>query len=186
MEEPLAFTALNDFIFCPASIYYHGLYDGVENLLYTGESQLKGKASHKNIEENTWTRSDVICALMVFTERYGLYGKIDKYYPKTYELVESKRQIKTIYDGYIFQLYAQFFAMRESGYAVEKLYLYSIVDHKKYPVLLPSEDLVMLGKFESLLDEMRSFSLASFKPLNCEKCCNCIYSPACKWGDYID
>lgn len=186
MEEPLAFTALNDFIFCPASIYYHGLYDGIENLLYTGESQLKGKASHKNIEENTWSQSDVLCALMVFTERYGLYGKIDKYYPKQRELVESKRQVKRVYDGYIFQLYAQYFAMQESGYEVDKLYLYSIVDHKKYPIELPTEDSQMLGKFESLLEEIHSFSLKDYKPPNSEKCRNCIYSPACKWGDYSD
>lgn len=182
MEEPLQFTALNDFIFCPASIFYHGLYDGVESLLYTGKAQLKGKSAHQNIEENTWSQSDVVCAQLVFSESYGLVGKIDKYYPKTKELVESKRQIKTIYDGYIFQLYAQYFAMKESGYEVLKLFLYSIVDHKKYPIDLPEDNPEMLSKFESLVDEIRSFSLSEFYPTNIEKCRNCIYAPACKWG----
>lgn len=182
MEDPLQFTTLNDFVFCPASIYYHGLYDGIENLLYTGHAQLRGKSAHKNIEENTWTQSDVICAQKVYSDRYGLIGKIDKYYPKTKHLVESKRQIKQIYDGYIFQLYAQYFAMTESGFEVSSLFLYSIVDHKKYPILLPEQNPDMLSKFEDLIDEIRAFDLSDFRPSNVEKCRNCIYSPACKWG----
>lgn len=182
MEEPILFTVLNDFIFCPASIYYHGLYEGVENLLYTGTNQLKGKSAHKNIEDDTWSKSSVICAQTVYSERYNLLGKIDKYYPDSATLVESKRQIKHVYDGYIFQLYAQCFAMRDEGFRVSSLFLYSIVDHKKYPIDLPEKNLSMLGKFERILDEIRSFSLGSFVPTNLEKCLNCIYSPACKWG----
>jgi CRISPR-associated protein Cas4 len=183
MEDPIAFTTLNDFLFCPASIYYHRLYEGVENLLYTGEKQLKGAKAHEHIEENSWSQSNVICALMVYSDKYGLVGKIDKYYPEKACLVESKRQIKHIYDGYIFQLYAQYFAMKESGYNVERLYLYSIVDHKKYPIKLPKEDKEMLAKFESLINQIHSYDLGEFKPTNIEKCLNCIYSPMCKWGE---
>ena len=87
MEELIPFTMLNDFIFCPASIYFHKMYDGVENLLFTGEKQIAGKALHKKIDDNTWTQSDVICSQSFESRKYGLYGKIDKYYPKKKTLV---------------------------------------------------------------------------------------------------
>lgn len=34
MENPINITMLNDFIFCPLSIYYHNLYDDMETSLY--------------------------------------------------------------------------------------------------------------------------------------------------------
>lgn len=33
---------LNDFVFCPVSIYFHSLYLGVERNLYQGKSQING------------------------------------------------------------------------------------------------------------------------------------------------
>lgn len=182
MEQPISFTTLNDFVFCPASIYFHNLYEGVNNLLYTGVKQIKGKAAHKNIDDDTWSKSDVICSISVYSHTYDLMGKIDKYYPKTKELVESKRTIKTVYDGYVFQLYAQYFAMQDSGYEVEKLTLYSITNNKKYPVKLPCDNKEMLKKFEGNLKAIRNFNLNDFKPTNVEKCQNCIYINACAWG----
>ena len=182
MEELIPFTMLNDFIFCPASIYFHKMYDGVENLLFTGERQIAGKALHKKIDDDDWTQSNVICGRMFESTEYGIYGKIDKYYPKTKTLVESKAQISNIYDGYMFQLYAQCFGCREAGLVVEKLELYSIKDNKKYPVDLPEEDSEMLDKFENLIEAIRSFDIESFKQSNVAKCDNCIYSNACAWG----
>ena len=174
---------LNDFIFCPASIYFHKMYDGVENLLFTGEKQLTGKALHKKIDENKWTQSDAICGRMFESTKYGLYGKIDKYYPSTGTLVESKAKIVKIYDGYVFQLYAQCFACREADLIVNKLELYSIKDNKKYLVELPENDIGMLRKFEILIKEIREFDIGSFKQQNVSKCKSCIYVNACAWGD---
>ncbi len=182
MEELIPFTMLNDFIFCPASIYFHKMYDGVENLLFTGEKQLSGKAAHKKIDDDEWSQSDVICARMFESTQYGLYGKIDKYYPKTKTLVESKAKITSIYDGYIFQLYAQCFACRDSGLDVEKIELYSIKDNKKHPVALPEDDPEMLSRFERLVEEIHTFRVESFRQTNSTKCDNCIYSNACAWG----
>lgn len=184
MEEPIAFSLLNDFIFCPASIFYHGLYNGVDKIVFTGEKQIAGTYVHKRIDEAEWPESEVLCACSVYSEKYGLYGKIDKFHLKSKELVESKNKIKNIYDGYVFQLYAQYFALCECGHCVKKLSLYSISDNKKYPISLPENDQVMLGKFEKMLDTMRSFNLEDFKPSNSNKCQNCIYSFACEWGDF--
>lgn len=182
MEELIPFTMLNDFIFCPASIYFHKMYDGVENLLYTGQKQMTGKALHKKIDNDEWTQSDVICGRMFESIKYGLYGKIDKYYTKTKTLVESKAKITNIYDGYVFQLFAQCFACRESGLEVNRIELYSIEDNKKHPIKLPENDLVMFGKFESLIEDIRKFDISEFKQANISKCGNCIYSNACAWG----
>ncbi len=182
MEELIPFTMLNDFVFCPASIYFHHMYDGVENLLFTGKKQLKGKKLHKNIDDNSWSQSDAICSRSYVSQKYGLYGKIDKYYPKTEELVESKAKIIKVYDGYIFQLYAQYFAMTECGIAVKKLSLYSIENNKKIAVDLPVDDEEMLKNFENLIEEIRAFSIDDFKAKNIEKCKQCIYSNACSWG----
>jgi CRISPR-associated exonuclease Cas4 len=182
MEELIPFTMLNDYIFCPASIYFHKMYDGVENLLFTGEKQITGKALHKRIDEDDWTQSDVICGRMFESAKYGIYGKIDKYYPKTKALVESKAKILNVYDGYVFQLYAQCFACREAGLIVDKLELYSIKDNKKYPISLPEDDPTMLNKFEALIEDIHSFNIETFEAANKAKCDNCIYSNACAWG----
>lgn len=182
MEELIPFTMLNDFIFCPASIYFHKMYDGVENLLYTGEKQINGKSLHKKIDSNEWTQSNVICGRTFESTKYGLYGKIDKYYSQTGTLVESKAKISNIYDGYVFQLYAQCFACRESGLDVNKLELYSIQDNKKFPVDLPENNFSMLNKFENVISNIHTFSIETFIQENQLKCANCIYSNACAWG----
>lgn len=184
MEEPIAFSLLNDFIFCPASIFYHGMYDGVDKMVFTGKKQIAGTYAHKRIDDAQWPENEVLCACSVYCEKYGLYGKIDKFHLKTGELVESKNKIKNIYDGYIFQLYAQYFALCESGYTVKKMSLYSISDNKKYPIPLPEDDPAMLSKFENMLSAIRSFDLNGFKPSNINKCQNCIYAFACEWGEF--
>ena len=97
-------------------------------------------------------------------------------------LTERKRQIKTIYDGYVFQIYAQYFALAEMGYEVRKLHLYSMIDNKKYSVKLPEEDADMLYKFEKTIDDIRKFDMESFVLNNIEKCRKCIYEPACDRG----
>lgn len=42
MENPISISMLNDFVFCPVSIYFHNLYQGVEKNLYQGKSQING------------------------------------------------------------------------------------------------------------------------------------------------
>gem|GEM_PF-2376169 len=40
MESYIKLSTLNDFIFCPKSIYYHTLYDSYEKKLYQDEAQI--------------------------------------------------------------------------------------------------------------------------------------------------
>ena len=98
-------------------------------------------------------------------------------------LMERKRTVKVIYDGYVFQVYAQYFALKEMGYEVNSIVIHSMTDNKNYPILLPEKDKNMLEKFESTIKSMHEFNLENFKQDNKEKCKNCIYEPACDRGD---
>lgn len=45
-EEPIAISNLNDFIFCPVSIYFHSLEDG-DDILTKDSYQLNGSNAHR-------------------------------------------------------------------------------------------------------------------------------------------
>lgn len=179
MENPINITTLNDFIFCPVSIYFHNLYEEIDNRLYQSPVQLDGTNAHKTIDTNTYSGPATKQGLKVYCEKYNLIGKIDLYNIKTKTLIERKKKIKTIYDGYIFQLYGQYFSMIEMGYEIDYLQLHSIDDNKSYPVQLPSNNKSMLYKFEELISRINSFAPDDFIQSNIEKCSNCIYSPYC-------
>jgi CRISPR-associated exonuclease Cas4 len=180
MDSLIPISYLNDFIFCPVSIYFHQLYGNQPLVTYQCRDQLKGTAAHKAIEEKRYsTRKNVIQAIPVYSERLGLIGKIDIFDEDNGILTERKRQIKHIYDGYIFQLYAQFYCLTEMGYKVKKLRLYSVVDNHPYNVKLPDEDIQMKAKFYNLLKRIASFDVESYKQTNQKKCEHCIYEPAC-------
>lgn len=183
MDDAIIFSNLNDFIFCPASIYFHNLYGSRATISYQTDKQINGTAAHKNVDENTYSnRKDVLTSLEVYSERYNIVGKIDIYHAATQTLTERKRQIKVIYDGYVFQLYAQYFGLHEMGYPIKRLRLHSIVDNKTYQVKLPEEDRMMLRKFENLIKEIKEFDIENFYQTNADKCRNCIYEPACDRG----
>ena len=121
-------------------------------MIYQGSKQLDGKAAHKTVDaQSASTSKNIVTGLDVFSEKYGLVGKIDYYDLGSRTLVERKKKIKTVYDGYIFQLYGQYFSMIEMGYKVDRLELYSMDDNKKYKVLLPEDDSEMLLKFEKVI-----------------------------------
>ena len=52
-EEPIAISNLNDFIFCPVSIYFHSLEDG-EDILTKDSYQLNGSNAHKKSDSATY------------------------------------------------------------------------------------------------------------------------------------
>jgi len=167
-------------MFCPASIYFHGLYGSLEKILYQDNAQIQGTEAHKAIDENRYSsRSDVLQAIDVYCDKYNIVGKIDTYDMQTKTLTERKNKIKQIHDGYIFQLYAQYFCLTEMGFKVEKIRLYSISDNRMHPVPLPEENKDMLEKFVQAIQQMRLFDLDDFKQTNPLKCDKCIYEPLC-------
>lgn len=52
----IPFSLLNDFIFCPYSIYFHNIYKSYNNLLYTDILQIKGKNNHQTIEKKSYKK----------------------------------------------------------------------------------------------------------------------------------
>lgn len=180
MEETITISELNDFIFCPASIYFHNLYGNLEKIIYQEDIQLKGSAAHKAIDTNRYSsRKDIIQGELVYSSVYNIIGKIDIFDIKKGILVERKNFIKKIYDGYIFQLYAQYFALKEMGYSIKKIKLYSMSDNKNYYIDLPEENKNYFNAFKKVLEEIKNFDLTLFVPNNKEKCANCIYSNLC-------
>lgn len=152
----------------------------MDTMIYQGSKQLDGKATHKTVDaQSASTSKNIVTGLDVFSEKYGLVGKIDYYDLGSRTLVERKKKIKTVYDGYIFQLYGQYFSMIEMGYKVDRLELYSMDDNKKYKVLLPEDDSEMLLKFEKVIEDINAFDIEKFSQRNRDKCLNCIYEPAC-------
>ena len=181
-ENPLSITALNDFIFCPVSIYFHNLYGDMERNLYQSSDQINGTDAHKSVDEKTYSNNGFIQSLDIYCEQYNLIGKIDLYDKSTGTLIERKKKVNKIYDGYVFQIYAQCFAMREMGYSVKKLIIRSLDDNRNYHVLLPEDDKEMTEKFKLTVDAVNSFDFFSFVQTNADKCNRCIYYPYCDRG----
>lgn len=180
MESYLPISFLNDFIFCPRSIYFHQLYGRVSTRLYHTTDQTLGKNAHKNVDNKRYTTAKhVFQTIEIFSETYNLAGKIDTYDAKKQLLVERKKKIKVVYDGYIYQLYAQYHCLIEMGYEVSQLKLYSMDDNKSYPVNLPSEDPERQAAFEQLLHDIRRFDLNAPFTANPNKCRHCIYNNLC-------
>ena len=180
MDDLIPISYLNDFIFCPVSIYFHQLYGDQERLTYQCSDQINGTAAHKSVDSSTYTtRKNVLQGISVYSDILRLVGKIDVFHMDTGILIERKKRIKTIYDGYVFQLYAQCYCLREMGYTVSKLRLYSMDDNKSYQISLPENDNEFNGKFLILIKQIRAFDIGSFRQENREKCKHCIYEPAC-------
>ena len=187
MENPLNITALNDFIFCPISIYFHNVDGAAEVLTFQDEYQLNGSAIHEKTDSAQYSdRKNVLQSIFVYSHSLGLYGKIDVYDIDSGILIERKKKIKTIYDGYVFQLYAQYFALLDMGYDVKSIRLYSYDDNKKYDIPLPHENLIMYTKFKRTIEEIKDFSFETFTQTNYQKCKNCIYEPMCSYSSNED
>lgn len=183
METTILISKINDFIFCPVSIYFHLLDEDTEKILYQTEYQLNGSKAHECIDKKTYSdKKDVLQGIDVYSERFNISGKIDIFDITTGTLTERKNKINTIYDGYVFQVYAEYFCLKEMGYDVRTIRLYSISDNKSYVLKKPEEDEVMLKKFLFTLDAMEKFKFDSFKADNINKCEKCIYENLCSFS----
>ena len=183
MEPYIQISFLNDFIFCPRSIYFHQIYKNFDTSMYHENIQIKGRVAHNSIDQKKYSTSKhILQGLLVYSDTYSLCGRIDTFNTKTGELTERKRKIKKIYDGFIFQLYAQYYCLTEMGYTVNTLKLYSLIDNKAYSVALPKDNPLMSKEFDSLLLKIKKFDLKKEFSPNIEKCKQCIYKNLCDYG----
>jgi len=183
MDDYILISELNDFIFCPYSIYLHNVYAGGNEDLVHATPQSIGKAAHSPLDEKTYSsRKDEISGLSVFSEELGVIGKIDLYRAKEKLLTERKYLITTVYRGQIYQLWAQYFCMKEMGFEIDLIEFHSLSTNKSFPVDIPTvEDKTELMEFMS---QFRKFDPSQNFPVNINKCLHCIYSNLCDKTDF--
>lgn len=181
MFSEIPITALNDFVFCPRSLYFHGVYEAIGEGHYKASPQKMGTLRHSASDAGAYSsRSRYRQGMSVSSEKYGLVGKIDIYDVETKTLIERKTKIRFVYPGYKWQVLGQILCLEEMGYEVREAVLHSLSDNKKYPVDISAED---WESFLGLIDRIRTFDISQTHPIADEKkCAGCIYRTLCR-GD---
>ena len=110
MDDYIPLSTLNDFIFCPYSIYLHSVYMESDGDLYKAAPQTKGTLAHQGVDEKKGsTRKSDMMSLPVYCDELGISGKIDVYKQDKRLLIERKNNLKRIFRGQIYQLRGQYF-----------------------------------------------------------------------------
>ena len=178
MDDYISISTLNDFIFCPYSIYLHNVYMDTDEGLYHAKPQTKGKMAHETIDNKTaGNRKEDLFSLPVYSAQYRLMGKVDVYRKKEKLLVERKYQLKKIFQGQIYQLWAQYICLLEMGYEVEQMAFYEISTNKMIPISLPDEK--GMAQFTTFIESFYQFDPADEIHVNPRKCQHCIYFNLC-------
>lgn len=178
MDNLIQISKINDFIFCPHSLYLHTVFDGFNSKTYHQESQTKGKLAHQIIDNRlystsaNWWQGKTVCS-----NQYGLVGKIDLFNTQTGELVERKYLLQRVYVGYKYQLYAQMLCLQEMGKKVNKLKIHSLSDNRQHSIALPTKLEIM--KFIDIINQIRHYNLSESKVVDDRKCAKCIYATLC-------
>lgn len=181
MESYIRLSNLNDFIFCPKSIYYHNIYDSYDKTLYQEEEQIAGSIAHESIDTQTYSsRKDILQWMEVYNEYYKICWKIDLFYLKEWKLVERKNKIDKVYQWYKYQLWGQMLCLEEMGYKVNTLQFYSMMDNKVHKLRKPTVDDML--NFEHFIERYRHFDMLNKDwTQNTEKCRRCIYRELCDY-----
>ena len=179
MEPYLTITQINDFIFCPYSLYFSGIFRStVSDSVYHETPQRIGQSVHQRIDRQTYSsRKSILAGTTVYCSKYNLLGKIDIFDITTGVLTERKYSVTAIYDGFCYQLYAQLFALTEMGYHVKALRIHAIKDNRIHKVPMPSTD--DIDCFEHTLECIRNFSTDRTIAPNPNKCRRCVYRALC-------
>lgn len=147
--------------------------------LYKASPQLLGSNAHKATgNKNHSTHKDEIMALPVYSEELGLYGIIDNYKTKEGILIERKNNLKQIFKGQIYQLWAQYFCMKEMKYRINKIAFYEISTNKMMYQTLPTD--TDKAELKSFIEKLRTYSPETTPIfINPNKCRHCIYCNLC-------
>lgn len=155
---------------------------GGEEELIHATPQTQGKAAHAAIDEKSYSsRKDEITSLSVYSNELGVIGKIDLYKGKEKLLIERKYQLNTIYQGQIYQLWAQYFCMIEMGYEIDKLAFFATSTNTTFPVQIPTDE--NKRELHNFILRFKQYNPAEAINVNINKCTHCIYCNLC---DKID
>lgn len=178
MEFFLPISYLNDFVFCPYSVYLHQVFDNSSKDIYSAKPQERGKSAHSKVDNSKTVNSKkILSAIYVISNKFGIYGKIDQYYVKEKTLVERKYSLTTIYRGYYYQIWAQYIALQEMGYTVDELYFHSIKNNNRIKIDKPTEN--DLKELKNHIQKIARFDFDQEININPQKCSHCIYAALC-------
>ena len=146
--------------------------------LYHATPQTRGRNAHETIDtKKASNRTDDLQSIPILSEKYKLIGKIDIYRGREKKLIERKYQLKQIYQGQIYQLWAQYLCLIEMGYDVESLAFYEISTNKMIPIEIPTFE--QIEQFVSFLKSYRNFCPEQPILISNNKCKHCIYCSIC-------
>lgn len=177
MGNYILISNLNDFTFCPYSIYLHNVYMDTDEDIYKAEPQTRGKIAHESVDEKTSSSKNEIQSLPISSDELGVMGKIDVYRQKEKLLIERKYKLKNIYRGQLYQIWAQYYCMIEMGYEIDKIAFYEISTNKMIPLDLPTDN--EKQELQELIYKYRNYNLEDNFTLNENKCLHCIYCNLC-------
>lgn len=177
-------TALNDFLFCPYSIYLHNAFMDMDGDVFVAAPQVKGKAAHKEIDSRTFSMSENdVQSLKVYSNELGLMGVIDLYRKDEKHLVELKTRVgDSLFLGQKAQLWAQYYCLSEMGYKVERISVYEKSTGIFHDVKIPDNDDKQV--LTDLIRKFREFDFSQKIEINTKKCTHCIYCNLCPYTDY--
>ena len=94
MDDLIIISNLNDFIFCPASIYFHKLYGSEDTIMYQSKAQLDGTKAQEKIDNGTYsTRKNILISndklRISFAKYLSRFGHRIQY--SVFEIDNSKR-----------------------------------------------------------------------------------------------
>lgn len=179
MNNYISISQLNDFIFCPYSIYLHNVYMEADEDIFKAPPQKIGKLAHNSIDSKKYsTKKSDIMSLPVYSEELGIVGVIDIFREDTKILIERKYNLKNIFRGQTYQLWAQYFCMCEMGYDIRQIAFYEISSNKMIQIPLPNDnDKNELAEF---IQKFRDYNpITTPLSINHNKCLHCIYCNLC-------
>lgn len=182
MTSYIQITKLNDFGFCPHSIYLHSIYESFSDSTYKDVPQSRGKYHHEKIDNAEYSSlKRFLQGTSVYSDELGIAGRIDLLDTKTGVLIDRKYKIKEIFEGYKLQLYAQYVCLREMRYEVNAIKLHSLSDNKRYSLPLPGK--AEIEKLTEIINKIYSYN-PSEEPegITANKCNNCIYNNLCVYA----
>ena len=159
MEQYIPITAINDFLYSPCSLYLGSVYHNSDfsSKVFHSVPQVFGNLKHTNIDEKKYsTEKKFLMNEYVYSEKYKLVGKIDVYDREKGRLVERKGVVKRVYTGMKYQVYAQYFCLKEMGETPKELFLHSLKDNKRYEIPIPNKE--EIKEFEKVIESIHSFN----------------------------
>lgn len=179
MQDYIRISHLNDYLFCPKSIYFHNVYEDMSHWVYKETTQYAWSHAHRHVDEQSYSNhKHILQSHSICSHKYQLRWVIDVFDTKRWLLRERKKHIKKLYRWYIYQVYAQRICLKEMWYIVHKAYLYSKDDNKKYAIEKPNRH--QTDTFFEFLKTCRAFDpLDPAFSQNPRKCGRCIYRDLC-------